>query len=284
MKTSYILLPAFVLVMLLVVSLDFHRGLAYVAMGTAMAATSYIVYYKKLEFLAAGSTHSALLATAVGLVVEHYAGVGYYLVSIPLGLLLVYVAGALTRKRGVSPEKASAIIVSAASALAVIVVYYALTAIPARLSLSALILGDPLLLTRNEVYLALTISALLLLCVTVIHRVVVELSVDPVSASLAGVHVELYELLSYTVIGIASVGLLRLAGYVMEHVLLLLPAIVASAYAKSSKEHFVLTVLVGGFAASLGYFAGLLFYTVPTGVTGLVLIFTLALKYLAGRG
>jgi zinc/manganese transport system permease protein len=262
-----------------VVYLDAYRGLAYVAMGLALAAVSYVVYYKRLEFLAAGSTHAALFAAVVGLLAEHYTGVSYLAFSLPAGLSLVYAAGFMVKK-GSSPGKAAAVVVSAASALAVLSAHYVFARVPARVSLSALILGDPLLLTRSEALVATVVSAALVSAALAARRVVVELSVDPVSVELAGVKAGLYELASYTLIGVAAVGLLRLAGYVMEHVLLLLPAIAASAYSSSTREHMLLTLLLGAFSASLGYVVGVVFNTVPTGASGLLLIGALLLRYL----
>lgn len=248
-----------------------YRPLAYVLMGTALASVSYVVYYRRLEFLAAGSTHAALFATSLAVLVEHYTGVTYYYASIPLGLLVVYIAGLLI-KSGMDPGKASAVVVSSSSALAVVSAHYALRTVPGRISLSALVLGDPLLLTRDEVVLGALASIVIVLAVAMMRSDVVESSIDAVSARLAGIHVNLLEISIYTVIGFSAVALLRFAGYVMEHVFLLLPAIASSGLSRTTSEHFLFTILVGAMSASIGYTFAVFLKLAPTGVTGIAII------------
>lgn len=248
-----------------------HRSLVYVLMGVALASVSYLVFYRRLEFLAAGSTHAALFATSLAILVEYHTGVSYYLTSVCLGLMVVYIAGALIRS-GMDPQKASAIIVSASSALAVISAHYVLRTVPGRVSLASLVLGDPLLISRDEALFGVTASIAVIVAVTVVRTEVVESSIDTVSARIAGVRVNLLELFVYTIVGFSSVVMLRLAGYVMEHVFLLLPAISSARFSSTTSEHFLSTLLVGAFAASIGYALGYVLKLAPTGVTGIVII------------
>lgn len=258
-----------------------YHVVVYTLMGVALASVSYVVYYKRLEFLAAGSTHAALLAVALGVVLEYYTGVSYYLAAVPVGLLVVYAAGALVRL-GLDPGKASATIISASSALAVIATYYALRLVPGRVSLSALVLGDPLLLTREEALFGAVVSIATLLAILSVRVVVVETSVDEVSTRLAGVNTLLYDFAVYTIIGIATIAMLRFAGYVMEHVFLLLPATAAARFSRSSKDHLVQTMTVGAVSAMLGYVVSYTVGLAPTGVTGLMLIGMLVAGYAGG--
>lgn len=255
---------------------------AYVFMGLAFSAVSYIVYYKKLEFLAAGSVHAALFTVALGVLLEALTGVSYYVYALLTGLLIVCAAG-FASGRLISPEKASAIVVSSTSATAVLLSYYILTRMPGRVSLSALILGDPLLLTELEAYAAIASSLAVLAATLAIRLVLVEISADSVGARLAGASTVLYELVAYMLIAFTTVGLLKLAGYVMEHVLLMLPAISAAVASKSTREHFALTLLYGAFSSSTGFLLARVFGASPTGLTGVVLILLLLVSYLWRR-
>ncbi|MEM4912668.1 MAG: metal ABC transporter permease [Desulfurococcaceae archaeon] len=260
----------------------YYRLIAYVAMGGAMAAISFVVYYRRLEFLAAGATHSALLAVVLGVLLEYYTGLNHYVLALLIGLAVIYAAGVLV-KMGLTPEKASALLVSFTSASAVLSVHYALTMMPGRVSLSALILGDPLLLTVDEAVLGITLSFTIIAAVYLLRRAVVETSVDEVSAKIAGLNTAFYDLVVYTLIGAVTIGMLRLAGYVMEHVFVLLPALATAEFSGSTDEHLVLTITAGVLSALLGYLLSYLVRSIPTGVTGLLLLALFILSRLKPR-
>jgi zinc/manganese transport system permease protein len=266
------------------------RSTAFILMATAMSSTSFLVYYKRLEFLAAGSVHTSLLAVTLGYIGAYYVlgGVesmhGYstvFLLAITVGLVIIYLIGVLIR-RGVSQEKASAIGVSLATTLSVIAIQYALTTIPIRYSLSSIILGEPLLISRDEAIIGIAISLSILVLSILFHREIVETSIDPISASLTGIKTGVYDFLVYTLIGFSSIGLLKFAGYVMEHVLLLLPATIAVYYSGSLREHYVGTLVIGISSSSIGYSLSLLSNTPPAGLTGLILILLLTIGLIRG--
>jgi len=278
---------AFKVIVLLVLSLsllpllllyDFYRGLAYVTMGLAFSAVSLVVYYKRLEFLAAESIHSSLLAVTAGYIFEHYIGGSLYYYAVPVGLLLVYTTMALV-KRGLQQEKATAVVTSLTLTLTVILVHYAITRLPFKYSLSSLVLGDPLLVSSTEAVLATLLSAVVVIVVLVSFRRILEVSIDDVSAQLAGLNTEFYNILSYTIVGIASIIFLKFAGYIAEHVMLLLPASVAALYSNSAREHVWLSLALGFFSATLGFTLAIQLGGVPAGFTGLALILPILLKY-----
>lgn len=268
----------------LVVSIqyDVYRVMAYVSMGIALSLVNYIVYYRRLEFLAAESVHISLLAVTAGLILEYYLGFTWLFYSIIIGLVFTYLVLVLM-KSGIPVEKASAVVVSLVAALNVITIHYALLNIPLRYSLSGLIIGDPLLLTRSECVIATLFSTTISILVLVYSREIVEVSIDPVAARLSGLRVWFYDILSYTLIGITTIGLLRLAGFIMEHVLILLPAITASMYSRSIREHVFNTVILGTALTSTGYLLSLYFNTAPTGMTGLLLLLFLVIGYIYRR-
>jgi zinc/manganese transport system permease protein len=257
---------------------DFYRGLAYVATALAFSTVSLIVYYRRLEFLVAESVHSSLLAVTVGYIAEYFTGVSLYYYAVPAGLLVIYATMAL-ESRGLQPEKATAITTSLTLVLAVMLVHYAVTKIPVKYSLSSLLLGDPLLVSTSEAVFAVALSIITTLLVLSSLRKVLVASIDEVSAQLAGVNVNLYKWLSYTLVGVVSTVFLRFAGYIAEHVMLLLPASVAALYSSSAREQAMLSLALGLFSATLGFTLAVVLGGVPAGYTGLVLILLLVLKY-----
>jgi len=254
------------------------RVLAFTLMGLAFSSVSVVVYYRRLEFLAAEAVHASLLAVTAGVVLEHYTGLTYIAYAVVLGLGLVY-STALMIERGLSQDKATAVVVSLSSALSVLVIHYALTNIPLKYSLTGLVLGDPLLLTREDAIVVSAVSACISALLLLSSGEIVETSIDPVLASILGVNTRLYSFLAYTAIGVSATVLLKAAGYVMEHVFILLPAIVASTYSEGVRAHFADTVLLGTSLASVGYALSLALNTAPTGITGVMLFLLLLIGY-----
>jgi len=245
----------------------------------AFSATSLLTYYRRLEFLVAESVHSGLLAVTAGYIIEYYVGGNVYYYAVPIGLLLVYTTMALV-KRGFMQEKAISITSSLTLVLTILLVHYALTRIPVKYSISSILLGDPLLVSTGEAVFAIILSLVITFVILLIFRRVLEVSVDEVSAQLAGISVSFYEFLSYTLIGVVSITLLKFAGYIAEHVMLLLPASIAALYSNSVREHVWLGLVVGFFSATSGLSLSILLGGAPTGFTGLVLILLLLLKYI----
>jgi len=279
--TFKVLLLVLLSVLLLVpcILYDVYRVLAYIMVSLAFSATSLLTYYRRLEFLVAESVHSGLLAVTAGYIIEYYVGGNVYYYAVPIGLLLVYTTMALV-KRGFMQEKAISITSSLTLVLTILLVHYALTRIPVKYSISSILLGDPLLVSTGEAVFAIILSLVITFVILLIFRRVLEVSVDEVSAQLAGISVSFYEFLSYTLIGVVSITLLKFAGYIAEHVMLLLPASIAALYSNSVREHVWLGLVVGFFSATSGLSLSILLGGAPTGFTGLVLILLLLLKYI----
>ncbi|MEM4756739.1 MAG: metal ABC transporter permease [Desulfurococcaceae archaeon] len=258
---------------------DPRRFFAYISMGIIFGITSVIVYYKRLEFMAAGITHAGFLSVVLGYLLEYYTGVNLYVYAVLMGLVIIYSAMMLI-ERGFDPGKASAVLVSSTSALSVLISYYVLTSIPVRFSVSSIVFGDPLLITSEEVILIISLALVLLIATPFFIYELISTSIDKVSASIAGVRVSLLNALAYTILGLSVIALLRVSGYIMEHVMVLLPSITAVYYADNLREHVVSTILVSIFACSAGFSLSLILGLSPTGTTGLVLITMFIIGYL----
>ncbi|MEM4490349.1 MAG: metal ABC transporter permease [Desulfurococcaceae archaeon] len=261
-----------------VLTYDPIKVTAFMLMGLVMSTISIIVYYRKLEFLTAESVHISLFAVTLSYILNFYFNLPIFIPAIMFGLLIIYLSLYMVH-RGLGQEKASAVIVSSTSALSVISIYYVLTTIPAQYSLSSIMLGDPLLLTRSDSLLAIFFSVALFFVVMIFLKEIIETSIDPVSASLTGIRVRFYDLVTYTAIGLSSIVFLRLAGYVMEHVLMLLPAIASTFYSSSSREHVVNTLLLGVSASAAGFAASIYLNTAPTGLTGIIILITFIIGF-----
>ncbi len=173
---------------------------------------------------------------------------------------------------GVDSDDATAFVASLSSVGGVLAVFYVMTRISYGGNLFSIIIGDPLLATREEVITGLIMSLIVLVFGILSAREVVYIGVDRDDAILSGVRVWLYDLILYTLLGITVMALVRAVGFVMEHVLILLPGAVAATRASSPLD----AVLIAGggtlFAGAVGLILGITFNVSPSGSTGLVIL------------
>jgi len=108
--------------------------------------------------------------------------------------------------------------------------------VTAQVSLWSYILGDPLLSTWSDVAYALVVSAAVAALSIILYRKEVLIGVDRDYAMLIGLNVKLHDYAVVTLLTVASVGLLRVVGFVLEHVVLLLPSAIAVSIARNSRD------------------------------------------------
>ncbi len=237
----------------------------------AFGLLSSIVAVRKLFFLAGASPHSALLAVAVSIPLTLLLGGNYYLWSLVIGILLVYVAGYAIH-RGVEPDIATAVYVSFTASGGVLATYYVLTHYPLSFDLASIIIGDPILTTWRDALLSSIVALFIALSILLTYREQLSLGIDRDSAYLAGIRVPIYDLIVFTLIGLTTITFIKIMGYVLEHVLVLLPASIAISKAKTSIEALETSILSALTASLLGLHLGIILNLSPTGLTGLILL------------
>lgn len=259
--------------------LDPFRALFFITLGAVLSEISFLVYYYKLEFLSMASTHFSLLAVATGLIAESFLGTNAYLTALALGILFVIAIGFLIDTGKMDPNKATGLVTGLAASISVVVTYYALVNIPLKFSLSAIMLGDPLLASRTDLFLLAALFAVNTAIIIGFYSNLMELSIDDKSLSAIGRRGSAYKYIVYALIGMTTVGLLRSAGYIAEHVLILLPALTFAPIAGSSREHMALTVLGGIIASLSSYLIAMHMNWPPSGAMGIILL----IVYIASR-
>ncbi|ABN69477.1 ABC-3 protein [Staphylothermus marinus F1] len=266
---SYIYNPIWVIVM--------------VSAGIAYGFMSNIVSVRKLYFLAGASPHAALFAVVLSIPIAYYLFSGaQFILSIIIGLLLIYLVGYSIYK-GINTDIATAVFVGFTAAGSVIVAYYVLINYPIEFDLTALILGDPLLTSFSDALIALTIAAISGLLIILTYREQLSIGINRESAYLAGINVKIYDLVVFTLLGLTAIGLLRMVGYILEHVLILLPASIALSSARSAYQALRISVLTALTASLIGLHLGIIFDLAPSGLTGLILLIYYLLALIGGK-
>ncbi len=252
------------------------------AAGLIYGSLSNIVALRRLYFLAGASPHVALLAVTLAIPTSHLLGGDNVVYAFLYGLLLIYIAGYMIH-RGVESDIATSLIVGVTASLTVIAIYYVLVNYPLEYSLSAIIMGDPLLTNWSDAYTAIVLAIITLSIVYLTYHEQLSLGIDRVSTMLSGIRIKVYDLITYTLIGLGVVGLLRITGYILEHVLLLLPPGIAIARARSAWEAFILTIIVATASSLLGLHLALLINQAPSGLIGVLLLIFYVIAFIGGR-
>ncbi len=238
----------------------------------AFGSLSSLVSMRKLYFLAGATPHAALFAVTLSIPLTQLLGMGSSLVySIIIGIALVYIVGYSIYK-GVNSDIATAVFVGFTASGSVITAYYVLTYFPVEYDLTALIMGDPLLSSTEQAILSAILAITVFIIVYLTYREQLSLGIDRESAMLSGLRIEVYDAIVFTVLGLVSIAMLRVVGYILEHILVLLPSSIAVISAKSAREALYISIISAITSALLGLHLGVMLNISPSGLTGLILL------------
>jgi len=237
--------------------------------GLAYGSLSPVLHSRRLLFMAGSAPHAVLAATALGAILSSVTGAGLSASSILIGTLLVYTAGYMVY-RGMDPDVSASLLAGYTASLSVIGLYLASSM--GAISVSGVIIGDPLLASRVEALAVLLLGITLFILVTATSSISSYIGVDRDDAILSGSMVWLYDLTLYTILALSTVALIRVIGFVLEHVLLLIPGSLILPVVRGSREATLAGGLLGLSTGLAGLYIGGLAGLPPAAVSGLVLM------------
>jgi len=254
-------------------------------LGAALAygSLSSLLVARRALFLGGALPHLALLASAAGLLLELKLSANPIAASAVASAALALAAG-LAASRARDPDKVVAAFVGVASSLSVLTLTYISYKYPAAYRVSALLLGDPLLSSKLDAAVSLATGLAALAYSRSALMVHVALGLSRESAVLAGARALAHDAALYCLLGASTALLMKVVGFVMTHVLLLMPGVVASLTSSSAREAFAASVAVAVSSAALALAAGLIADLSPNGLAGAVLLAAYVAIYVARRG
>ncbi|KSW11390.1 hypothetical protein CF15_00550 [Pyrodictium occultum] len=247
-----------------------YPAVSVLAAGLAFGLMSGLIAARRLFFLAGASPHSALLAAIGAVLLAGDLNARAYVVATPLAVVLIYVAGYMIF-RGFDPDVATSVLVSFSASLSVVLVYYA-EAVSSGAEITAVVFGDPLLVTPFEAWMTVIVALLVLVLAALSYREQILIGIERDLARISGIPIWLYDLAFFTVMGLVVSVMVRVVGFVLEHVLMLLPGAAAAMSARSARDAILLSVVSSVTAAGLGLALSLLLGISPAGATGLVML------------
>jgi ABC-type Mn2+/Zn2+ transport system permease subunit len=248
--------------------------------STMYGFLSPLIYARRLLYLSSASAHIALLAVVLAIPISKIA-LNSYFWAVMISLALMYAIG-YTIHRGVDADTATAVFVAFTASLSVIAMYIVLTRYPIEADLMGLILGDPLLATLKDVVYLLVVSAITVTSVVLTYREQVYIGLERDCAVISGINVKLYDFVFYTVLGISTVAMIKVVGFVLQHVLILLPSAIAVAIAKNSKGVVLTSVVISVVAGVVGLYLAIITNQAPSGVIGLIMFLIYAFVKIKG--
>jgi len=271
-RRSVLYIASFVCLALAYFLSDLRWFLTVVSVSICFAAVSCVITARRLMFMAAATPHAALFAAALGVMLSSYVGLlDPYLWALAIGTAIVLVTGFVV-ERGVDPDIATSVMVSATACGSVIAITWIATYLSMRYSPLSLIVGDPLLVDWNEVLLVVAISVAMFFVAIAVHRVSLCMGFDLDHVRLATSRVWLYDIAIYVSLAITSVAMVKVVGFVLQHVLILLPSAIGIAIGRSARDVLEVAVCISIAASSLGLAISILLDLPPSGMIGLAFL------------
>jgi len=239
--------------------------------SASFAVISSLVAARNLYFLAGSIPHSALLAASLSMLASLTIGGSAFLWSIAANTIMVLSVG-YTIHRGAEPNRVTSVFVGVAASLTVTVLYYLVNHFYIAKSVTAEILGDPLLSTASDAYVSIAVLAFTFIALAFSYRENVLIGLFGSESWLSGINVYFHDFLFYLVMAVVSASYMKIVGFILTHIFILIPGAVASMTASSSREAMGMAVGISTLSASLGLIAGIFFNLSPAGLTGVIMM------------
>ncbi|MCE4625056.1 MAG: metal ABC transporter permease [Desulfurococcales archaeon] len=239
--------------------------------GIALGSISLLVYVRRLLFAAASAPHAAFFAASLALIISSSLGGDLLLWTVLAGTLIIYSLGYAVYS-GMDPDDATALFASLTTSLGVVTMYYAITHYSTGASLSSIVLGDPLLASREEIAYAAVIGTAALMASLAAAREISYMGVDREDAKLSGIRTWAYDLALFTLLALTVVGLVRVVGFAVEHVLVLIPGAVATMHSRGPTHAVLASVSLSLLASGLALVTGVLLNLSPSGLIGVFMV------------
>jgi len=240
-----------------------------------------LVAARRLYFLAGEAPHAALLSALLAAVLYSTLGVRMEVSMLFTGILLIYGVG-YPIFRGLDPDTVTAVFVSITASMSVILAYLVQSMLPPGFSVEAVVFGDPLLAGRADALLSALVMVLVALATLLTYREQVYVGFSREHAALTGMRLWVYDLVFFTMLGVGLSMLVKTVGFILEHVLILLPGAIAS-QAPDSRKALAYALTAAYASSSLGLWLGYIANVSPSGATGLLLFAVYAASLLYYR-
>ena len=198
------------------------------------------------SFMGDALAHSVL----PGMVVAFLLGISPFFAAVPAGIVVALLMGTVSRRTGISEDTSIGIVFAGMFALGLVMLSRAANI---NVNIEDLLLGQVLGVSQTDVYVSLSLTAVVLLGLYAFHRQLVYTTFDEIGASVVGIKTGLIEYILLALLALVIVIGIQAAGIVLVMAMLITPA--ATGYLIARR--FVGVMLVGALIGALSAIVGL---------------------------
>ncbi len=265
---TYTLISAFLLGLSMLPRMELKWVITFLSLGLLFGFLSPMIAARRLYYLSTAAPHASLLSITLSIILTGSIGSNnYYLASILIAISMMFGVNHLVRS-GLDPDVATSAFVAGSAAFSVLLLYYVLVNYRMVYSINALMLGDPLLISFQEALILVVVLILTIAIALTTFRENICIGIDADLVRLSGVKAFFYDLTPYVLIAINAVILVKLVGYVLSHVMILLPSLASMNLSKQAHETLIHSVGLSVVTALAGLFLSTYLNVSPSGAIG----------------
>lgn len=219
--------------------------IAGVLLGSLLALIGIFVVLRRMAFMSDGIAHASLSGVAAGLLL----GANPLLSAIAFAAVFAAIIALLERRTKLSSDAIIGLIFTSGMALGIILLSFSAGYRP---ELTSYLFGNILSLQWTELVFMALLGSLIAGFVLARYRQLALFILNPETAHVHGVRIELYRILLYVGVAVAVVLGMKLLGIILVSALLIIPVTTAKLLARSFKALMVLSVLAANLAVIIG--------------------------------
>lgn len=248
----------------------------------ALSLVSPISVARKAVYLNAAVPHVTLFSASLATLITGGWVTGTMLLAVAINLLIVF-SYQWAVVKGLNEEAVTSIIVGLTTSLSVLTLYFLYRNAGYTGQVSALLIGDPLLVSFGHAAQS-AVSAFIIGVITLFTwKKQLIVGIDREYAVSRGVRAKAYDYLFYALLAISSVIYVRTIGYVLLHVLMLMPGAIAMLISSGLSHLLPSSLILSLLASSLSLLIGLYVDLSPVGLIGLFMLFVYVVVNLKRR-
>ncbi len=215
-----------------------------VVVALIAAPLGTLVVWQRLAYFGDTLAHSALLGTALGLLLHINIWTSVFAIALVVGALLAV----LQRRSQVSADSLLGIIAHGSLALGLVVFSFSTT----RVDLNSYLFGDLLAVTRNDLLLIAALGALIAFVLCLYWDKLLAATVHAELAAVEGLNVDRLRLLQLLLLALLVAVAMKVVGVLLVTALLIIPANCARPWSRTPEQMVAFAALFGVLAVLLG--------------------------------
>ncbi len=228
-----------------------------ILVGVMCPLVGAYVVTRNLAFIGDALAHAVLPGMVFGFIV----GINPAIAAVPTGVTVALLVRLVSRRAGLSADTAIGILFATTFALGLIMLASARTV---NIDIEDLLLGQILAISQTDIYVSLSITAVVVLGLFLFHHRLMFSSFDPVGSQVVGARPNLADYLLLALLALVIVVGIQAAGIILVMAMLVIPAATAHLLTRRFVSMMKVAAVVGTAASVTGLYVSFHF-NLPAG-------------------